>query len=487
MRSPFWIRCSVLAVMLGLAACSGQPPTQEQPPPSAPAETSGQLAGELATATPPPLDTTPTSPIARADATLPLSNRGPWWVFQTWEHLWATNADGSGLTELPIPLGGQSIADWSAAPAGGRIAIVLTSPLAYRSRLVILSMNDRAVEADIELMSAQPTIDPAMPDMDVVTSHSAIAEHRSIAWSPDGTMLAFIGRMHGPSADLYLYRTDDQSVTQLTDGPSHAYRPIWSPDGKYILHPGVESFGTGAGYSMAGVWAAQPDGSAILEVDTDGLRGDFLFHGWLSPTTFLTSSFSAACGFYDVRSVDFETGLVVHLLEGTYRDLDLDPATGALLVLADVEWPECGPDEAGGAVLITPGQAGFVQVLEPDEDPQSVRWVAPHMAHIVAASGTYVVGADGAVVESMAHVPCPSPDGALWAFTEPEFRVQARDADRPEQPSICNPVDLLWAPGSDRILYTHGAAVHTAAAPGFDPVMITESGMYPPQAAWVEP
>jgi len=68
----------------------------------------------------------------------------------------------------------------------------------------------------------------------------AIRDYDSVAWQPgDGRLLAFIGAINGPTADLYLYDTQTQEITQLTDGPSQAILPNWSPDGQYILHYGV--------------------------------------------------------------------------------------------------------------------------------------------------------------------------------------------------------------------------------------------------------
>ena len=62
-----------------------------------------------------------------------------------------------------------------------------------------------------------------------------------VAWQPgDGRLLAFIGASNGPTADLYLYDTQTREITQLTDGPSQAVLPVWSPDGQYILHLGAK-------------------------------------------------------------------------------------------------------------------------------------------------------------------------------------------------------------------------------------------------------
>ncbi|HKZ24582.1 MAG TPA: hypothetical protein VJ398_02195, partial [Acidimicrobiia bacterium] len=81
-----------------------------------------------------------------------------------------------------------------------------------------------------------------------------IVDVSSMAWSPDGRQLAFMGLMEGPTADLYLYSLEDGQIRWLSSGPAHAIRPSWSPDGDYIVHHGVLGMGTGAGFSVTGAW-----------------------------------------------------------------------------------------------------------------------------------------------------------------------------------------------------------------------------------------
>ena len=76
----------------------------------------------------------------------------------------------------------------------------------------------------------------------------------SFAWSQDGTRLAFTAALDGDSTDIYLFNLSDSSVTRLTDEAGHAAAMHWSPDGRFLQFISVNSFGTGAGVAMEGLW-----------------------------------------------------------------------------------------------------------------------------------------------------------------------------------------------------------------------------------------
>jgi TolB protein len=63
------------------------------------------------------------------------------------------------------------------------------------------------------------------------------------AWSPDGSMIAFIWYASGGN-DVYVIGTDGQGLRRVTDVPDgEVHSPSWSPDGSNIafvvMHGGV--------------------------------------------------------------------------------------------------------------------------------------------------------------------------------------------------------------------------------------------------------
>jgi TolB protein len=69
-----------------------------------------------------------------------------------------------------------------------------------------------------------------------VSGGADTGEERDIAWSPDGSVLAFAGRSSRGQARIWKVRMDGSAPVPLTDGASKDDQPAWSPDGKYLAY-----------------------------------------------------------------------------------------------------------------------------------------------------------------------------------------------------------------------------------------------------------
>jgi TolB protein len=130
--------------------------------------------------------------------------------------LFVANADGSGVTLLPV--GGKQPA-WS--PDGTRIAISAPS-----------TAND--VRTSIYLI--QPDGSNAI---ELPATAEAAADNP--AWSPDGTRIAYGGAI--TNQDIFVVNADGTNVVNLTDSPDPAgeIQPAWSPDGQYVVFTGFRN------------------------------------------------------------------------------------------------------------------------------------------------------------------------------------------------------------------------------------------------------
>jgi WD40 repeat protein len=147
----------------------------------------------------------------------------------------------------------------------------------------------------------------------------AMTEMHSLEWSPDGWSIAFMGAMDGSSSDLYVYSFRTEELLRLTDGPTQGYAPHWSPDGQWIVHFGADTFGTGAGATVTGAWAARADGSEIRTLYNPNSGGEF-FVGWVNDSTFMVYTWNVECGARELRTVDINTNAVSMVWESWFTD-----------------------------------------------------------------------------------------------------------------------------------------------------------------------
>jgi len=60
------------------------------------------------------------------------------------------------------------------------------------------------------------------------------ANELEMAWSPDGTQLAFISDRNGHDFDIYVMNVDGSDVVKVTNDAGNEFGPAWSPDGSQI-------------------------------------------------------------------------------------------------------------------------------------------------------------------------------------------------------------------------------------------------------------
>ena len=277
-----------------------------------------------------PTKVVPPQPATAAVPVGVLSDTGPWLIITTTHSLWAMNADGSGLTEMVTMAGEGVIVGVSPQPGGDKIAYLTFTDLecTHNARLEIMQLPQRRPDTITKLTNEKTepgaNAGPGDPATEAVRS---MIQYPSLVWSPDGQTLAFIGAQDGNSSDLYTYTMADGKIRRLTTGPSHVYAPSWSPDGKYIVTYGVESFGTGAGYLMKGGWAALADGSNIIDLPVPDSQGETVI-GWTGPSAFVVYSWNVDGGGSKLRTYDIETKKTTMLYKGSLTEAAMSTDTG---------------------------------------------------------------------------------------------------------------------------------------------------------------
>jgi len=403
---------------------------------------------------------------------MPLSDDGPWWIFSDPEGLYAINPDGSGLTQFYY---GPTNSPWArqilVSPRGGHLAYLVGE--SFDATLKITQFPWRTLITEKPLISYNSD-----PDMGAMR---AIVEYKSLDFSPDGRFLAFMGVIDGPTSDLYLYSLETFETTQLTDGSSQAYQPVWSPDGKYIVHTGVDSFGTGAGYSMTGVWASVVENTDALSLYDPSGSGSEKIIGWVDDQTFIVHSWDAICGMKNVRTFNIETKESSELWTESFRAIAFDPSKGVAVISSNDG--SCAPNGGVGLYLVpTNGSAPF-RFLD-DTGPQVI-WSEDANLFLVSGDfGSWVI----AVKSNGQFIDLDMPQGAqVFPAVVPGSRDLAwpgeslwigsllGSIDNPPEEIFNEPVyTVTWAPDGESVIFFADSGLYIAYQPDFTPILIVE-------------
>jgi hypothetical protein len=442
---------------------------------------------------------TPTSLPTVAVEERSLGEEGPWLLLLTEGLLYAFNADGTGQTKLFD----DHIVTMSLAPDGGSLSYVTDTNLEDESIGLELKLYDlHSRKARVVTALQDPGLIPQPKEGeysdDGFESMQAI-EMGSPRWSNDGGQIAFVGQMDGPSADLYVYTLANGDITRLSDGPSQAYSPRWSPDGAYIFHNGVWNFGTGAGFNNAGSWVSKADGSIMYET-TASIGTDSLMR-WMSPRSFLLASWSQPCGAGKLRLVNFETATDTMIWEASFEDFAYNPDTGQMVIMVPPEWDNCGPEPQPIGLFLFDGLTAEPALVSGRDywgvgvDPSDNRSFL-----LQEWDGRIDRLLPSGEIEHVADTPWAGPDysaeAGLWAWHRgwgDHVGLWIGPLAEPGPELIFEgPVeDGIWSLDGGAFFFVTGedGYVHMAEAPDFEPVLISNTiapGFFS-SFLWVEP
>jgi len=400
----------------------------------------------------------------------PLSNDGPWWIFSVLEGLYAINPDGSGLTQFYY---GPTNSPWArqilVSPSGGHLAYLVGE--SFDATLKITKFPLRTLITETPLLSNN-----SEPDIDAMR---AIVEFQSLAFSPDGRFLAFMGAIDGPTSDLYLFSLDSFEITQLTDGPSQAYQPVWSPDGKYIVHTGVSTFGTGAGSSMTGIWASVVENADAISLYDPSGSGSEKIIGWVDNQTFVVHSWDAVCGMNNLSMFNIETKESSVLWAESFRAIAFDQSN-SVAVLSSNDG-ECSPDGGAGIYIVpTDGNAPY-RIVE-DTGPQVI-WSQDANLFLVSGDfGSWVIAVDSRgqfidldMPQGAQIFPAVAPGSRNLAWPGESLWIGSLlgSIDNPPKKIFNEPVyTVTWAPDGQSVLFFADSGLYIAHQPDYTPILI---------------
>ncbi len=408
---------STVAILTIGSAClcttlSVTPETLTPPPP----QSATTFSASITPLPQEPTDTLNISPTSEAMQELTVT--GPWLLIKTSVGLWVTNEDGSGLTLLTQGDNWDSNLEAAVQPSGDQVVVLTSSDDGYprlsehHLALNLLSLPDGSLRKITDLTSPQTEPGPSYilgdPAWEAVR---AIMEQDTYAWSPDGTRLAFIGIMDGPSADVYLFDTTTDQITRVSHDGAQNFSPSWSPDGNTLFYFGADTFGTGAGANMSGAWAASGDGTNVTYLYWPNSAGEILL-GWRDNETVVLESVTMQLGENHLRLYNLRTREEIVLVDETVNCAAV--ATEASFAPGTVMY--CGQD---GLFLLPSGESQTQKIS--GDAVRSLQWIPQgSMFQAVFQNGiTAVYEADGS---NRQDAPIDEPSGvamygAIYAWT----------------------------------------------------------------------
>jgi hypothetical protein len=368
-----------------------------------------------------------------------LSPTGPWILLSTENGLWTMDEDGSGLAQLTQEaILAPSDLKATTSNSNPHVAYITASdPTNLQGlSLNILTLPEGKVETITPLTSPenepQPNHEMCDPKYEAAR---AVTIGNSMAWSPDGSQLAFIGSLQGDNADVYVYSLAEKSITRLSKETGQAYDLHWAPGGQNVVYFSATCFGTGAGFQIEAAWAVRPNDARVIQLyKPDAESWGEAFVGWdfNEREGFFVAS-TSGCPYKNLRMIDIESQAVTPIYKDCFNDFATGP-TDLLAVLTSSDFSD------------KPGLYHFIEPLIPDIPPT---YVPEPNGREVRLGGNYflysVLGDQGPEIHSVdlfhgqpgeylgkGDFPVFSSGGELWAWNEGgNFYLGGKEMSKP--------------------------------------------------------
>jgi dipeptidyl aminopeptidase/acylaminoacyl peptidase len=174
---------------------------------------------------------------------------------------------------------------------------------------------------------------------------------QALAWSSDGSSLAFAGQMDGPSSDVYVFDMPTGTIRRLSSDIQNVRDITWTPDNKWVM---LTNSIPGEIYNSATLHRLDPTGATVGHAPS--LERGTWWGGiqWVSARQYLMTHFYDGA-IADLWLLDIETGQTTQLWVGPYEAYTFDSEQNTIYVsiFADPEADSESAKEGSGLYRVT--------------------------------------------------------------------------------------------------------------------------------------
>jgi dipeptidyl aminopeptidase/acylaminoacyl peptidase len=378
--------------------------------------------------------------------------------------VWIANPDGSFPTQISEQwLFGFDLRH-ALTPGGDRLAVVTRDEQGYVLQEILLPGGESRTLARLIEITAE---EEAVLMSEQAIAALMISSYDNVAWNPDGRRVAVAAASNGPTSDIYLIDTVSGDVRQLTDGPSQAIVPSWSPDGDYIYHVGVSLVppfgGAIVGFNRVdGAWGVNAGDELVVPQPPVTHPSDFA--GWVDDRHYLLSDLQGY-----LTQVDVATGRSEEILSGFCPiSSAAQSSVGGSMVLSVL--PETACASGTGVYLWSYDSPDAPALLDP-ERAWGLSWLEESRASTtIRSDSSPPTGRNAAPpVPGASYHPAVSIAG-YEAWKSSRNRARRGAGQDPWRDPEVDVAELLWDPASgETLLIAARTGRCTQRAPGLHP------------------
>ena len=138
-------------------------------------------------------------------------------------------------------------------------------------------------------------------------SHELLKAFGEMVWSHDGTQLAFVAGVEDAEANIFIFDTITEDLTEVPDETGYPNRLRWSPDNNQIAYVAVDSFLTEIGRVGTHVYLVSADGEVSQVLDLDKTTEFVWLIDWIDDSHLLWAPFDVRSGAAGLNLYDIET------------------------------------------------------------------------------------------------------------------------------------------------------------------------------------